>query len=252
MKKFFLALGILLISLGTAQTVYAGSLNEYEAEVMDAAQGTFEYKGLEYQLDKAYVNLALEYLMSDDIDLSKEDRDILLQSMNDYIESGVNAGYLVPVAKPVPEASVQLEAGSNSTSAVVTQAASEEVTDKATVSDVATEGTVLPESTVSSGNAEGSKTGEFMDGVLSNPSDGKGSTNSTINTNNADTSTDSNTVSSTDSGIDNTTNSTDSVIIKNTGFNLNTTVMMAIMMGVLMLVGMIVTIKFNFFAHNDE
>jgi hypothetical protein len=45
---------------------------------------------------------------------------------------------------------------------------------------------------------------------------------------------------------------TDRQVIKNTGFNLNSIVILIIGIGILMMVGIFVTIRYNYFAQSDE
>jgi hypothetical protein len=99
MKKIILTLGIILIYISTASVAYAGTLNSYEQDVIAAAGRNFEYKGAEYRLDPAYIAKLENYLASDEVDLTKEQRDSILGSVNDYIQSGIDGGYLVPAGQ---------------------------------------------------------------------------------------------------------------------------------------------------------
>lgn len=245
MKKAFLALGILLIGIGMTKTAYAGSLNENEAKVMDAAQGVFVYNGEDYRLDNTYVNIALEYMMSDDIDLTKAQSNEILQSMNSYVESGVKDGYLVPIPKSKDETTKN---NSNSGKTAHDSDQTKQNTEDNAGKEASEEGTkpaanITPTTkttdqkakmdNLSPTNANDSAQGDFFGGLLSSA-----------------------VTSSSETKVSDSTTPTDQIskeaIIKNTGFNLNITVVVAVLMGVLMLVGMVVTVRNDFFARSDE
>ena len=237
MKKTVIALGILLLSLGIARTAYAGSLNEYESELINAAQGTFKYNGMDYKLDKTYVNMALEYLMSDEVDLDQYDRDKLLSSMYDYVEAGVKDGYLVPIVTPTPIVTPKVEPPSDSDQTKDSETSEEDmvapsVTGDPAKSEVSADSEIA--TTITASDKQDDNKGEFLGGLLSKASD---------------PTEDNKTTDSTDSK---TETNADTTIIKNTGFNLNVTITIATMLGVIMLIGIIVTVKHNFFAHRDE
>lgn len=97
LKKSFL-ISMILVCKSSVTIAYAGSLNPYEQEVISAAEGTFDYAGSAYKLDSSYKSQLKDYLISDGIDLTKEQRDTIMSSINDYIETGVKEGYLVPVS----------------------------------------------------------------------------------------------------------------------------------------------------------
>jgi len=103
MRKIIVALGIiLLVAIFPYSVASAGSINSYEQEVISFAQGTFEYKGVYYKVDPYYINMLREYLAADDIDLTAEQRDKVYRIYRDYMETGVQGGYLVPVSGGAP------------------------------------------------------------------------------------------------------------------------------------------------------
>ena len=256
MKKMILALGILILSIGLDREVYAGSLNEYEADIMKAAQGVFEYDGIKYRLDKTYINMALEYLMNDEVDLTGEQRDKVLGAMNSYIESGVKDGYLISVdeedtaidpeseddQEEVIDALDQSDEGTKENGAAADTEDNSDQTKEQTKAQEAEETKPQVTQAVTAEPAESAELqtekenegtqGDFFGGLLA-------AINSTGE-------------ASSPADADYVEGSDASEIIKNTGFNLNTTVIVAVLMGVLMLAGMIVTMKNNYFAHSDE
>ncbi len=86
-----------VIILAPATAAYAGTINDNEAEVLEAAKGQFEYDGKFYEVDDAYLEKLSDFLASEEVDLSEEDKDQILAMVNDYIITGVAEGYLVPI-----------------------------------------------------------------------------------------------------------------------------------------------------------
>jgi hypothetical protein len=232
MKKILFVLIILVISLAPAQLAYAGSLNENEQQIVNAARGKFEYQGNQYRLDEAYINQLIAYLAEEGRDLTKEDRDTVLQSMNNYIETGVKEGYLVPINVQKVQKDTSSPNTSKDSNTSTDNNASSDNEDKSGVGN--TEDTTSNDNSdmnnEKSNNSKISSSKDFLGGLLSE-----------------DTSSDNS-----KSGQVTKMNGADTLIIKNTGFNLNNTFIIAVMLGVIMLAGMIVTMKNNFFAQNDE
>ena len=103
MRKIIVALGIiLLVAIFPYSVASAGSINSYEQEVISFAQGTFEYKGVYYKVDPYYINMLREYLAADDIELTAEQRNKVFRIYRDYMETGVQGGYLIPVSGATP------------------------------------------------------------------------------------------------------------------------------------------------------
>ncbi|MDD3173960.1 MAG: hypothetical protein PHF63_10010 [Herbinix sp.] len=249
MKKSILALVVLLISLITTSTAYAGSLNAYESDVINAARGQFEYQGVLYKLDSSYVNELIGYLAEDSIDLTKDQRDAVLQSMNDYIETGVQEGYLVPVQGKTNQGNTASDTNSTSGNSTIdtnpstdnsgnsgseNSSSDSKDTNSSSQEDAETgssNNNNTKDSETATDNEADPASGEFMDGLLS-----KNTESTAQNT----------------AAADNNTEITNTTVIKKTGFNFNTTIMIATSMGVLMLAGIIVTTKYKFFARSDE
>lgn len=98
MKKIIFALGLLLICFVPVSTVYAGSLNSYEKQVVAAAKKTYEYDGVKYRVASSYINQLMGYLTKDGVDLTAEQRDQAIQTAFANIENGVEGGYLIPIS----------------------------------------------------------------------------------------------------------------------------------------------------------
>ncbi len=229
MKKVTLILGIWTLSFMVSNTAYAGTLNEYENNLLKAAKAEYEYNGVRYVAAPSYINKLMDYLSSDEVDLTKEQSEEAIQIAYGSIETGVLEGYLIPVET------------------------NEEKT------------------TYEPGNPSTNEPEDGTNGVDNSSNDGAGVIADSDNENQG---TQTNTTENTDTidqpkGSDSTTKdmiysspekvideiiekNSASSIIKNTGFNMNTTMIMVAGMGVLMLLGMFVTIKSDYFAHSDE
>ncbi len=97
MKKITLVLGILVLIAGNVQTVQAGELNQYEAEIVSKAKGQFEKDGVKYQTDPVLVQELVSYLSTDETDLTADQRDEIIAAMYANVEQGIADGYLIPV-----------------------------------------------------------------------------------------------------------------------------------------------------------
>ena len=97
MIKTMLLIGAMILSVSMVETVYAGDLNEYEQEILEAAIETYEYNGENYRVSQKYLEQLEEYLMEDHIDISSEDKELILQMAYNNIELGVTDGYLLPI-----------------------------------------------------------------------------------------------------------------------------------------------------------
>jgi len=110
MKKLvvFLMTFVLLVSQG--MTVMAGTINDYEAALIEIGNGVFEYNGVEYVATEAAKQRVVNYLMQDDIDLNAEQAAEAEGLFWGNIASGISNGYLVPLNPPEEEST---EGGSN-------------------------------------------------------------------------------------------------------------------------------------------
>lgn len=223
MKKLLAIIGFILLFTTNQQVVYAGTLNEYETEVINAARGQFESHGIKYQVDSVYVDELIRYLMQEDIDITAEQRDKAISIMFDNIEQGVEVGYLIPVEgkKSTGEAgnieeSDTLEEDSN--------------LDNSQHTDIEE----LNEGDVSSSNSAD----EFVNQIMNNRE-----TVTKIDT-------DKSKITVT-SGDDNNL-ITVNTIIKNTGFNLNNTFLMAVILLSVTVLCIIAAIELRLFVHEEE
>ena len=89
--------GILLLMPAQTLTVYAGSLNGNEQELLGVISGTETYNGQTYRVKAEYIEQARAYFMQDDVDITDEQKQEALQTMYGSIGQGVTDGYLEPV-----------------------------------------------------------------------------------------------------------------------------------------------------------
>lgn len=259
MRKLLVGFGIVLITIAArTEDAKAGSLNSYENEVISAAKLIYEYNGVEYKVDQVFINQLSEYLSSDGIDLTAEQRDEVMQLAFSNIEKGVTDGYLIPVEGEDTKASP--EDGSEN--------ASEEGSDmdSSTASDNGKDA-----SSNDAGGADNDEKNSSKDSpsaMEDNSSDASGNnqpTNTDIRSNSEDVTpegmidqiinSEQEDPAKGDTSINveaGTSDNVDQNIIKNTGIDLTNTVLTCIAMGVLMIISFYVTIRFNLFAHNDE
>lgn len=264
MRKRLLAIGIMLLTIisGT-NIVYAGSLNSYENEVISAAKLVYEYNGAKYQVDQTFIHQLTDYLSSDGIDLSAEQRDEVLALAFSNIEQGVKDGYLLPV-EGQDQKSVDGEDSNQSSSSDLGNGT--EAEDNASVTDTADSEADNGEAGSTSQGADQDAGAEADHSLAANSSKSQSSIQGDANQANLenvtpegminqiisgeqDNQTKGDTSSNVEAGL---TDNLDQNIIKNTGFDLTNTFVTCIAIGVFMLVAFYVTIRSNLFAHNDE
>ncbi len=88
---------LLIASHMSFGVVMAGSLNSEEARVVEVARGTFEYEGKVYVAKEEYVNQLIDKLSEDDMELTSEEADEMIQNIRDNVEIGVEDGYIVEI-----------------------------------------------------------------------------------------------------------------------------------------------------------
>lgn len=92
------AIGMAVVfGITVPETVWGGSLNANEAELMGVARGTFTYDGVTYRAKEAYINEAYYYLIRDDIDVTDEQKTAAIQKVYASVKQGIDEGYLYPV-----------------------------------------------------------------------------------------------------------------------------------------------------------
>ncbi|MBU5331146.1 hypothetical protein KQI61_02980 [Anaerocolumna aminovalerica] len=228
MKKILAVIGFILLFSIKQQVVYAGTLNEYETEVIRAARGQFESRGITYEVDSVYVDELIRYLMQDDIDITAEQRDKAISIMFDNVEQGVEAGYLIPVERE------------NSTEADINIGESGNLEGTGDFADSQHTNKIEEElngADVSTSNITRDRV-EFVDQII----------NGSEKTTKIDTDKGKITVTSDDNNNLITVNT----VIKNTGFNLNGTLFMMTILMILMVLCVVVAIQLRLFVHEEE
>lgn len=264
MRKLLLAVGILLTALTThSEVAYAGSLNSYENDVIAAAKETYEYDGAKYKVDSSYINSLIDYLSSDGIDLTAEQRDEVKNLAFSNIEQGVEEGYLIPLDGQVGN---QDTTSSNSSGTSNTSQNSNIDENEGNTGNN------------SSGSEINGSVKEDSNSTIQNPSNSNTDNSDSTSKNNSNSAIEDHETASTEdvtpeemidqilSGDDNDSTkgdtsidveqeavaSNDENIIKNTGFNLENTLIIISGMGLLMLIAVYVTFRQDLFAHKDE
>jgi hypothetical protein len=251
MKKILAAIGFILFFAINQQVAYAGTLNEYETEVVNAAKGTFESHGITYQVDSAYVDELIAYLKEDNIDITAQQRDKAISIMFSNVEQGVEAGYLMPVevGKSADEDGNVKESG-NSEGSIKESGSSEGSIEGSDNSEGSKEKTdnldnsqqdqteELDGADESTSNITKDKSEEFVNKIM-NQQD-------TI----TEIDTDKGKVTVT-SGKDNNP-ITVNTVIKNTGFNLNNTFLMVVILVSVMVLCIVAAIQLRLFVHKEE
>lgn len=97
MIRIWVIITSLLFFLLLTSSAYAGGLNEHELDVINAAKETYEYNGVKYKLEQKYIDKLINYLSQDHIDLTKEDKDTILEIAYNNIYTGIIEGYLKPI-----------------------------------------------------------------------------------------------------------------------------------------------------------
>ena len=229
MRKILAVIGFILLFTIKQQVVYAGTLNEYETEVIRAARGQFESRGITYQVDSVYVDELIRYLMQDDIDITAEQRDKAISIMFDNVEQGVEVGYLIPVE------------GKNSTEADIDIEESEILEETGDFADSQYTNKIEEElngAEVSTNNITGDRADELIDQII----------NGSEKTTKVDTDRGKIIVTSGDNNNLITVNT----VIKNTGFNLNATLFMVTILVIIMVLCIVAAIQLRLFVHEEE
>lgn len=97
--KCCMTLVLLLLAISHTLTVYAGSVNGNEQQVIGTARGRFEKDGVVYQVKQEYIDSLVSYLSQDDVDLTAEDCQAAIAEIYANVSTGVESGYLTPVGK---------------------------------------------------------------------------------------------------------------------------------------------------------
>lgn len=289
MKKLILTLGAIFTFSLMTSTVYAGTINSYEQELINLAQGLYEYDGVDYQVAPAYIEKLIAYLSGKDVDLTAKQRDEAVKMAFNSVAQGIREGYLIPAEQAtedtsikVPEEKPEEMAEEAEDSAAMKKGSDTESKVSANVvkgstkvqegsrKDQANSGKVeADKSTDRAGNAVGAKDGvsekeaagsadkqklisEGDQGQITDRSDARNTKEieeTTTEQKASDVIEQAITVPSEEAQEQRTGGSD---IIKNTGYDLSITVFMMIGMGMLMTFGMYVTFRYNLFAQRHE
>lgn len=241
MKGVIFVIAFVFCCLLPASTVYAGSLNEYEKQVVSEAKKSYVYEGKEYHLSESSLGQLTTYLSQDDVDITAEQRDQLIQTAYASIEQGVLEGYLIPVdeTKEETEATPKITKVPEKTSQVTGEAAdakSEPPIPKIADTKQQPQISAAPPKVApdASGKAqitekpltEKEEIAKLFEAILSEektkqtrPSGGT---------------------------------AVNASMITETGYSFNTTLIVIVGIMMLMIFGFVAAIRSNFFAHNDE
>lgn len=231
MKKTVIVFGIILLFTCNTKIVYAGSINQNESAVVSVAKGQFESNGVRYQADQAYLNELVSYLSQDDVDLSAEQKDEAIASIYANVEKGIEEGYLVPIkTENTGQESSNTDSALQGTDTIETE---ESNTDQSNLES---------NDEINKAGATDKAAGKDFDKFVKDIMKKSPATTETDRVNSKIT-----VIDKSDKQI-----LTVNTVIKNTGFNLNQTVFMAIGMVMIMTVCIIVTCKYHLFAHDDE
>lgn len=106
MKKIsqFIGAGILCVGLCLipSMAVFAGDINAEEQRLLDAAGQQYLYDGVMYKATDSAITTARNYLLQDDVDLTKEQVDSALSQVMNLMPDAIAGGYMVAVEKPKP------------------------------------------------------------------------------------------------------------------------------------------------------
>ncbi len=106
---------------------YAGDINGNEQRIVSVIYGQFEQNGILYEVQQEYIDAALDYLTRDDMDLTVEQADYVIDEIYSNIQTGVESGYLREVGRVQATASPQEVPNQEQTSAEIS---GEDITDE--------------------------------------------------------------------------------------------------------------------------
>lgn len=94
-KMIIMVITVLVVYNCSLRTVYAGGVNGNEASIVAVASGTFTYDGKKYHATQSAINTLIGYLSRDDIDLTSDQASKAIGMIYANVEAGVSGGYLV-------------------------------------------------------------------------------------------------------------------------------------------------------------
>lgn len=241
MKKSLLFLGLFLSLLSIDNRAYASKLNEHELSIIEAASEIYEYNGKNYKADQKYIDKLTNYLLQDHIDINADDKEQIIQLAYANIELGIKDGYLKPIdISQGEDVDSGTEVDEQETVKEILESLGKEMSDiesyiPSLVSENENKSNEIEviDSINEIRNSEYDKTEdkktEEKENEISNSKD-----NNTISNNTEEK------------------NTLEEEIIKQTGFNLNTSFYIIMGIGILMILAIIVAIKNNYFTNAYE
>jgi uncharacterized protein YoaH (UPF0181 family) len=260
MKKAGFIISVLLLIILNGIRVRAEEMNQYELEVVQEAKKVYEVDGVQYQLDDTYIDLLEEYLAAPELDLTKEQKDVVISKIYENLNQGITEGYLIPIVQEEVVVNKEINGEQPNDDGVeskdeITSNQEDESTDNSKAFSNTTE-SVENSDAITDNNINIS---EQIDGLLQNDEGIANTENNDIVDNILET-------AGTDKTIrieyatgtlkvedtSNTTVLTLNTVIKNTGFSLEQTIITIILVVCIMIIALIVTYRFNIIAHNHE
>lgn len=261
MKKSGLILVAVLLGFFAAETVYAESLNEHELAIIEAAKEVYEYNGKSYRVEQKYIDELIKYLSQDNIDVTAEDKEFIIQTAYNSIEIGIREGYLKPAENQdkQEEDEINSEADVTDTIRAVLESVGKDMSDLKEYIPSLTDGSggdeisdnIEDKVPYTGENGSAGHTGKYADENGFDNDTGQETAAGKKGTEN-------NQIQASDPDINNNRdtyeedNRMEEGIIKQTGFNLNRTLYIIIGIGILMIVGIVAAVKNNYFAHAYE
>lgn len=201
--------------------VHAGDINANEQSVIGAASGIYEYEGKKYKVDSSYIAELKSYLMNDDVDLTSEQANKAIAEIENNLQTGISDGYMILI---------------NEENIDNTNSASEGKEDLTQSSEEKSEQTTK-------NNAENTK-----------------SNDNEITTNSSKTETSDKTESNSEKYVDEKSGEKEITVsnfniqeaIKDTGFSIQSTMNIAIILFIVLLITVLASFKLCFIAQNNN
>lgn len=225
MKKLILFFVTLLLCFTIEEIAYAGNLNEHELAIIEAAGEVYEYNGISYKAEERYIDQLVNYLSRDDIDITAGDKDLIIQIAYDNIELGIRDGYL----KPIDDMNKQGEHEDKGIETSMEDSVKEIL--ESVGMDISDIESYMPSIIAYSDIIEKIDDGTDTSNGVDNTTD--------MNINHDDL-------------VDKDNNNMEDEVIKQTGFNLDRTIYIMIGLGFLMIIGIFIAIKNNYYNHAYE
>ncbi len=97
-KKVFLTFAIIIILfMPSITTMAASGINSEEQAIVDRIRAGYTVDGIQYYVGSQYINQGVNYLSRDDVNITAEQRASILAKLEEMAPQGVIQGYLKPV-----------------------------------------------------------------------------------------------------------------------------------------------------------